>query len=73
MVEVLSYKSKMNEDIEKIDYAKDTNSTEGLGRKKQRFNDDTTYATIDETPYRGYGFSEVYKYTEVSIKDRGLE
>ena len=50
----------MNEDIEKIDSAKDSRSTANRERQKQKFNDDKLYATIDKTPYRGYGFTEVY-------------
>jgi hypothetical protein len=67
IVEGLSYKSKMNEDMEKIDSAKDSNSTEIRRRNKQKFDDDTLYATIDKTPYRGYGFTEVYKYTVIVL------
>ena len=51
----------MNDDIDNIDSAKDSNPTENRERKKQKFNDDKLYATIDKTPYRGYGFTEVYK------------
>ena len=53
----------MNEDIEKIDSAKDNNSTEIRGRNKKKLNDDKLYATIDKTPYRGYGFTEVHRET----------
>ena len=53
--------------MEKIDSAKDSNSTEIRRRNKQKFDDDTLYATIDKTPYRGYGFTEVYKYTVIVL------
>ena len=49
----------MNEDIEKIDSAKDNQSTNVYEKGKQKRNEDTLYATIDKTPYRGYGVTEV--------------
>lgn len=74
MVEVLSYKPKINEDmVEKVDYAKYSNSPKVRGRTKQKFADDTLYGTTDAAPYRGYGFAEVHKYTLIFIQDLQIE
>ena len=43
----------MSEEIEKIDFTKENRSS------KQRNHDEQLFKTIDKTPYRGYGFTEV--------------
>ena len=59
----------MNEEIEKIDSAKEKRSN------KHRGHDDQLFNTIDKTPYRGYGFSEVclLKCSKYQMNHRLLE
>ena len=43
----------MSEEIEKVDTEKDNKD------RKHNYHGDPLFNTIDRTPYRGYGFSEV--------------
>ena len=43
----------MSEEIEKVDSGKDNKV------QKNNYHGDPLFNTIDRTPYRGYGFSEV--------------
>lgn len=43
----------MSEEIEKVDSGKDNKD------RKHNYHGDPLFNTIDKTPYRGYGFSEV--------------
>ena len=52
----------MNENMEKIDKAKEDTYPE----RKDKYRGEPNFATIDKTPYRGYGFSEVIAYSFVA-------
>ena len=49
----------MNEEIEKIDSEKDSKSDKNNKDQKHHYQGDPLFHTIDKTPYRGYGFTEV--------------
>ena len=50
----------MNESVEKIEPVKDNRLSEQQETKRKQFNEDSPDAIVDKTPYRGYGFSEVF-------------
>ena len=56
----------MNENMEKIDKAKEDTYPE----RKDKYRGEPNFATIDKTPYRGYGFSEVIAYSFVAFQFR---
>ena len=49
--------------MEKIDKAKEDTYPE----RKDKYRGEPNFATIDKTPYRGYGFSEVRAYWFVAF------
>ena len=49
----------MNEEIEKVDSEKDNKSNKNYEDRKHNYHGDPLFNTIDKTPYRGYGFTEV--------------
>ena len=58
MTECLSYRSNINEDVDKIERDKDADNMKIRERKNKNGNDDTLCLPMNEKRYRGYGFKE---------------